>query len=279
MTDVRKLMAELASREAELRETRFLAPCVAGGRVRTRVVGLVCTFAPRPAEFEGWGVFQPASDTVAALVEEADLPLVAGYLERLPLLRLRLARPLRGRTWLAYPVSEADMRQRWGAARPVPVHLVVDGATFEPVLARSDGRAWWFEDGDRRADPMAAERLRAALRSVTPPAALRFSGCTPEMRAVYELAAQQAPEFRPIRRREQSEARLRAALRQGGGELRAARDRGETWLVEWTTGDGEHHTSVIDKRDLTVLSAGICLSGEDRKFDLQSLVGVVERQW
>ena len=35
----------------------------------------------------------------------------------------------------------------------------------------------------------------------------------------------------------------------------------------------------IAKSELTVVSAGICLSGRDRDFDLQSLVGVVERQW
>ena len=62
----------------------------------------------------------------------------------------------------------------------------------------------------------------------------------------------------------------------GGGELRDFRDRGDFWQVEWTTRNGEHHTSAISKGDLTVISSGICLSGYDRDFDLQSLVGVIE---
>lgn len=279
MPDVRRLLNELTTQEEALPQTRFLAPCVRGGRVRTRVSGLVYTFRPRPRDFQGWGIFQPLGTATARLVEEAGLPEVSEYLRRLPVVRLRLAHPLKGQTWLAYPANEADARRRWGAAKPAPVHLVTEGAAFELVVARWDGAACWFEDVDRRADPMVAEKLWEEHQALTAPDTLRFPGLTPEMRAVYDLTAQQSAEFRAVLQPSRDDDRLREALRLAGGDLREFRDRGDFWLVEWTTRDGERHTSAIDKGDLTVLSAGICLSDGDRAFDLQSLVGVVEQRW
>ena len=75
------------------------------------------------------------------------------------------------------------------------------------------------------------------------------------------------------------EERLNQALQLGGGRLRRYTDRGDYWVVEWTTQGGRRHTSAIGKNDLTVISSGICLSGHDRDFDLQSLVGVMEGAW
>jgi hypothetical protein len=279
MPEIHRLLNQLAAAEEAFRGTTFLAPCLRGGRVRAKVAGLLCTFAPKPRDFEGWGIFRPVGDTTAALQEEASLPQVAAYLGLLAPLRLRLVQAMRGPTWLAYPVNESDARQRWGDARPAPVHLVTGGAPFEPIVARWDGRAWWFEELDRRADPQAAAWLREALRQVVPTDQLRFNGLTPEMRVAYDLAAQQAVGFQEVMQRRRDEARLQGALRVGGGELREFQDRGDYWLVEWTTRDRQRHTSAISKGDLTVMSAGICLSGEDRKFDLQSLVGVIEKQW
>jgi hypothetical protein len=279
MPDVHRLLSQLTAQEEQLRSTQFLAPCVRGGRVRTRVAGLVYTFRPKPRDFEGWAIFQPVSADTAVVTEEAGLPLVAEYLKRLPSLRLRLAHALKRQSWLAYPVNESDARQRCGEARPVAVHLVTEGAPFEVIVARWDGGAWWFEEADRRADPQDAERLRKVMRAVTPPEQVRFKGITPEMRSAYDLAAQQAQEFQALMQPRRDEARLREALRLGGGALREFHDRGDFWLVEWTTREGERHTSAIAKRELTVVSAGICLSGRDRDFDLQSLVGVIERQW
>lgn len=304
MADIRNLLNQIAAQETQLLDTQFLAPCVRGGRVRTSVANIIYTFTPQPQDFEGWGIFQPVDEKTAEVLDEPSLPQLAEYLKLLKPLRLRLAHLLHSTAWLAYPVNESDMQQRLGVAKPVPVHLVTEASAFEPIIARFDGSAWWFDEIDRRAEPQPAELLREQLRQVTMPENVRFSGMTPEMLTVYELALQQTEVYqrrmqqqREVRQREtqaqqrsrqmqrqrrqghsqgSDEQRLRDALHMGGGEFRDFRDYGDFWQVEWTTGNGKRHTSAISKNDLTVISSGICLSGYDRDFDLQSLVGVIE---
>ena len=279
MADIRKLLNQIAEQEAQLSNTQFLAPCVPKGFVRTKVSGIIYTFAPKPRNFEGWGIFQPMTvpsqsqgTSIAELVEEPSLPQLAEYLKLLLPFRLRLAYSLQGKTWLAYPINESDAKQRIGTAKPVAVHLVTEGVAFECAIARYDGHSWWFEELDRRTDPIVAENLREAFKKQTPTAELRFKGITPEMRTAYDLATQRIANWQQKR----DDKRLAAALKQGGGNLEKFSDRTDHWLVEWTTADGSRHTSAITKNDLTVISSGICLSGRDRDFDLQSLVGVIE---
>jgi hypothetical protein len=275
---IKQLIKDLGEDEAAFLGTQFLAPCVRGGKVRTRIRGLVYTFTARPRDFEGWGLFQPVDEKVAQLKEEANLPRVAEYLKLFTALRGRLAHQLRGLTWLAYPYNESDAIQRVGSARPFAVHLVTDGAQFEAIEVRSNGNTFWFEDMDRSADPRIAERLRDELKKVTLPERLRFPTLTPEMRTVYELGFQQTAEARRQLEQRRDEARLTEALDMAGGALNLFRDRGSYWTVEWTTGSGTRQTSAISKGDLTVVSSGICLSDRDSDFDLTSLVGVIENQ-
>ncbi|MFN6570186.1 hypothetical protein [Dendronalium sp. ChiSLP03b] len=275
MADIRKLINQIALAEAQLCATQFLAPCVKGGRVRTRVAGMVYTFTPKPSKFEGWGIFQPVDEKTAKVVEEADLPQIAEYLQHFSQIRLRLTHQLRGQTWLAYPVNEADMHQRLKVVKPIAVHLVTEGVAFEQIIARWNGQSCWFEEVDRRTDPAIVETLESAIKQLTSVEELQFKGMTPEIRTVYELATRPIDGFTQP---QQDEKRLRKALQLGGGELRQFHDRGDYWTVDWTTADGFRHSSAIAKTDLTVVSSGICLSGRDRDFDLQSLVGVMEQQ-
>lgn len=275
MININQLINQIAIAQAELYTTQFLAPCVQGGRVRTRVAGMVYTFTPKPSKFEGWGIFQPVDEKTATIIEAADLPQITEYLHNFSQIRLRLAHQLRGQTWLAYPVNEADMCQRLKIVKPIAVHLVTEGIVFEQIIARWHGQSCWFEDIDRRADPAVSEILQSAIKRLLPVDQLQFKGMTPEIRTVYELATQRIEGFSQP---QQDERRLRTALQMGGGELQQFHDRGDYWTVDWTTADGVRHSSAIAKSDLTVISSGICLSGRDRDFDLQSLVGVMEQQ-
>jgi hypothetical protein len=267
------LLHQLADRETQLRSHPILAPCLKGGKIRTRIQGLIYEFVVKPRDFEGWGLFYPLDDRSAMLHQDAEIWQIDEYLKRLPKLRLRLVYPIKNQTWLAYPVNEGDMRQRFGCVLPIAIHLVRNSAVFEVVIARKIGASYWFETLDRKADPEHTEALQKGIQTLTPPSDLRFSGLTPEMRSVYELVVQRTTGFPSS-----EEKRLRDALKTGGGELDRFQDGGEYWTVHWRTGDGEAHTSAICKKDLTVVTAGICLDGLDRDFDLQSLVGVVEQQ-
>lgn len=279
MKNIRELLKALTAKEKALRETRFLAPCARGGKVRLRVGGLLYSFTPLPESFEGWGIFEARDEARARLVEEASAFLTGEYLKLFKRIRLRLAYRLRGQTWLATPAGEADARQRFGTRQPQVVCLVSEGAQFEQIVARWDCIVCWFQEVDRRADPADAECLRRALRYDMPPAQLAWKGCTPEMRVCYEQARQHQQRVQRKRQPRDDESRLREALTFGGGELREFHDRGDYWQVEWAAhGENFAHTSAIGKRDLTVISAGICLSDRDRDFDLQSLVRVVGAQ-
>jgi hypothetical protein len=280
---INNLLYALAQQELQLQTRQFLAPCIKGSRIRTRIQGMVYTFVPQPIDLEDWGIFQPVDMKTAMLVAAAEVWQIDEYLRSLPLIRSRLAYRLQNQTWLAYPINEADMRQRFGAARPIVVHLVTEATAFDVVTVRSLGSAFYFEGVDRKADPIHAEQLQQGIQALTPIGLLKFSGLTPEMLTTYEMVARQTEGF-PIvtgpapRIIHHDERRLRDALQTGGGTLDRFQDQGDYWTVEWRTGDGESHTSAISKVDLTVVTAGICLDDLDEDFDLQSLVGVVEQR-
>src|ERR687885_1803662 len=223
MADIRNLLNQIAAQEAQLRDTEFLAPCVCGGRVRTSVANIIYTSPPQPQDFEGWGFLGPGDKKTAEVVDEPSLPQLAEYLKLLKPMRLRLAHVLQGQTWLAYPVNESDMQQRLGATKPVPVHLVTEASAFEPIIARFDGGAWWFDEIDRRAEPQPAELLREQLTQGTMPENLQFSGMTPEMRTVYGLALQQSEAYQAQICQQQEEERRRAAQRHQREEERQSR--------------------------------------------------------
>jgi hypothetical protein len=272
-----ELLNKMELAEQAFLDTEFLAPVLPDGRVRVRIAGIVCTLRVIGRRDPGWAILRPLDMERARVVIEPSLAQIRDYLALFPALRLLLvarqdpsARSRRG--WLALPAHRGD--SRFQIEGPVPVHLVRGAEPFQRVVARYDGSQFWFQEIDRRRSPAIAAYLQQALVDWTPPEDLYKPTLTAEEREVYRLVYQASYEAIEAARRDRIQLQLADALAHAGARLLSYIERQEAYTVVYTV-DGQTHRSTVGKDDLTVLAAGICLSGQDRRFDLQSLVGVL----
>ena len=265
------LIEALARDEAAVRDREFLAPLLAPGRVRLRLRDLIYELAVTGAA-SGWWICRMLDAYHAQVIGEA-LPWQRGeYLALWPALRLLLLEPLNRDAWLALPYNPADALQRFRFAGPVVVCLVEGGQPFERVIGRVEGGTIWYDDRDRRADPWVAEALRAALAAGQGEARIPHLGAGE--RAAYTLFVQRQAAQQAAAEEARTAQRLSHALEVAGAHL-LGYDTSESGLrVTWER-DGQRSVTVIDA-DLNVVWAGICLSGEDERFDLSSIVRVVQ---
>jgi hypothetical protein len=269
--DVNDALTRLAAAEERFLASEFLAPVMRGSQVQVRIAGVICLLKIHAPEFEGWGVFRPTSHSEARLVRPAGLAERQRYLELFPLVRLILC-GRKDEEWLALPAHKADSRFRIEGL--VPVRFVEDAQLFEMIETRFDGNQFWYAGSDSRWDPATAAYLRQALDQMVHPEKLSRPGLTAEERTAYATNYWPRYEASEEARRSREEQRLRGALEHAGAELKGYVERHDVYTVTYEV-DGQRHVSAISKKDLAVQVAGICLSGADANFDLQSLVGVI----
>lgn len=292
-SDVHDLLNQLASQEEQFLAQEFLAPVLRGGKVQVRIGGVICQIQTEPRDFQGWGVFQPESHAEATFVREATLAERREYLKLFPQIRLIVCRRI-GSIWFGSAASFGDQRvQMQGIGA---ISLISEVQMFDTVLTRYDGKQFWFDEVDRRANPTIAAYLRQSINDRVDPEDLSKSGLTAEQRAAYELnfwdltgmeedvqegdstshggALNDRRGWGTREDRDPIRRRLRESLSHAGANLIDYLEREDSCRVSFTVGD-QSYTSSVNKEDLTVQVAGICLSGEDQKFDLSSLVGVL----
>jgi len=255
--NVHELLHRFAAEEEAFLDREFFAPALRGGVVNVRIGGAVCRVRISPADFEGWGIFQPLSHAEAELVREATLSERRDYLSLFPAVRLIVCRRF-GRSWFASAASQGDTRvQLEGLA---PLLLVEEVQLFDCVCTRYDGARFWFDEIDMRHDPGAAAYLRESLNNRLPPDQLNRKALTAEERAAYELnywqimrpqsegddessrrdrrsrrgsaedAEQEPLEFDPVQRL------LRETLSHAGAQLTGYLERAESFRVSYSVG-------------------------------------------
>src|SRR4051812_18519572 len=275
----RDAIERLAGGEHDFLRPQVLAPVVAATGVRGRIGGAGCRLRIDPINYGGWGGLLPVSHAEALLDREATMAERRRYLDLLPRVRLVICGAGRGDT---AAVVENKSDARLNVEGQIDLRLAGEGEAglFDTGGARFDGSQVWFDDADASADPGAAAYLRQCLVEMTHPDRLQRRGLTGGQREAYGVAharrAEAERRTREQRRRDQQgrdDQRMRQLLSHAGATLRDFADApGRTYRVTYDV-DGRRHTSVVRRGDFTVLSAGICLSGEDAEVDPGGLVG------
>ncbi len=276
--DPLSMIAKLEKEEQKLSETVFMAPVISGCKVRVRISGIVYELSvsdtPDFSGFSGWGLLRVIDTGHAQVVGNAKLTQIKAYLDMLPKVRMTVLDQYKG-VYFALPAAGGD--KRFEPAKPVPINLVLQTASFDQIIARFDGAAFWFDSADRRRNPSVSRTLRKALEDDVTPKDLYCKEMVPQERRAYQMMwLDRHPELQDALFEGTDDAsRVRAALRHAGATLDTFWIRGDNHLTVRYIVDGVTHVSEIRPSDLSVLSAGICLAGQDANFDLSSLVGVM----
>lgn len=268
------LFNKLAAAENDFFNSQLFSPVLKGKPIRVRIAGILVTLqVVKPKNFEGWGVFSPADYKTAKFVRAPNMAEKEQYFRLFPALRLILCRNFDNQ-WAGIPANQGDTRFKIQGV--VPVQLVDEVQMFDTVKVRFDGANIWFEQIDSRSNPRTAIYLRESLVKLLEPKKLELTGLTQEERDAYQIGYAPALAADVEAKRDKNEDRIKDALNRAGAKYQSYIERKDTYTIEYTV-DGTKHRSVVKKDTLAVESAGICLAGTDRNFDLQSLVGVIRQ--
>jgi len=271
--DVTKLINKMDKAEKELMKSTFIAPIVKNGAARVRVNGLIYTFDVVDKDQEGWFILKPVSKTRAEIVEEVLPWQISEYLQLFPKLKVILADQLDDK-WIAFPTYKKQYYQKYGIDGSIVVGLCEAVQMFDHIDVRFDGINAWFEQNDASSDLELADKLRVFIKEYADVDSLNIKGITPEDKEVYTLLVEMLKKKDELERRKTLVGKIEWSLSRMGAELEEHYETGKNITVKWNSGHRSYRT-VVEKGTLRIVSAGLCLSGGDKTFDLTSLVGVV----
>lgn len=267
--DVLRLVEKFGEYEDQITEIYFISPIFYNNRVATRIHGIVYTFSI-PKKEPGWYKFRPVDVKNARIVAEADLGEREDYLKKMPTkIRMVLVHALKG-VYFGVP----DQNNMLGLKKTdlIPIYLCDDMVqAFDVALCRYDGMNLWFDRVDLNNDPAKAEYLRQALVQTRKPSEIKFSGLGVEEKVAYGIRYKVRERILKGRKR----GTLQGHIEHAGGKFIRSQERSDHYLVTYEVDGVEYSSSVSKESHHQVITAGICLSGGDRAFDLTSLITVM----
>jgi hypothetical protein len=188
------------------------------------------------------------------------------------------------------PFNFENFKNR-GFNESVQVHFLNSGLLeLVQIVQWEDGR-FYFYDREARRERQLIQRIKEAFdsREELPD----VPGISPEIRYAfllgqiargsYEAAVKLSNDWtlsdkeRSVRSNNLTlsfEYTLKESVRKAGGTLIGFTDNGNHKLIEWEVG-GQRVKSKVNS-DLRIISAGFCLSGEDKKHSLNSIINLAK---
>lgn len=237
------------------------------GTIVTRIGGMIYRFKISKRDKVGFGIFKPKNPEFAHFRREASEEQVEKYLSLLPQVKGILV----FKTDFWYCISQnASAYVKIGFNGLCEAFNADNIEALDYFVGRFDGQHVWFENLDPNCDIEKVELLkeRAKKHSLG-----KIKGLTPEDEAAFKLIQKKREEQIALT----MEGRLGAVFTKKGVKFDSFKERGNEIEVKWKTRKGQPYTTWVKKKDFSIVSAGICLAHEDTKFDLSSLIGVVEQ--
>lgn len=265
--DVLDLISKIGKQESSLTQRTFVSPNFNNDTVATRVEGIVYTFSvPKK---EGWFKFQPLNSKKARVVGPAELDEIEGYLKQLGKVRVVLVMKQQD---MFMGIPDKTNNFGLGFNNLMPVYLCGDyPSDFDRVITRYDGANLWYERVDTGNDPAKGDYLRECMAKVVLPKDIKFTGLTLEEKHAYAMRLT----FDRKLVEDQKKDQLKQDVEFAGGKFIGFSEKSDHFAITYTV-DGQQFTTRVTKDPRRmVVSAGLCLAGNDRKFDLKSLVTVI----
>lgn len=268
MFDVTELIKKVGEKEAAITEQEFVSPIFFNEYVATKIFGIVYKFKIEQ-KTPGWYKVKPVDHSLAKTSSIADLSDIDFYLSKLTKIRLTLTLK-RKNVYLAVPEKSNNLNLP--IEQLIPVFLFDDYVMdFDRIIARFDGSNFWYHQIDPSHDPAKSAYLREKLNKRSSAKTIKFSGLTTEDRIAYILSLTLTQKEIIDKKKDT----IKQDIEHAGGELIKFLEKSDHYRVTYKV-DGHEYTSNISKtQDHKVITAGICLSGEDRKYDLKSLITVM----
>jgi len=267
--DILDLIDEMGEKEEKINDLIFISPIFNSKTVIAYINQIICTFKINKVS-PGWYQFQPINFKKAKVVGPAGMEERENYLKHLPKIRMTLVFR-KDNKFFALPdkinsinINNNDL---------LPVLLFDDSVNiFDKIIARYDGAHFWFESVDYNNDPMKAEYLRESIVKEIIPEKLKFPNLLLEEKKAYAIKYTFSRKYQ----KEKKERNLIRDVEHAGGKYLRYEEKNNFFSVTYEV-DGEVYTSHISKEsNHMVISAGICLNGHDKNFDLKSIITVIK---